>query len=136
MFPPSSLPMSFWNQLLDCACKFKEYQVDTIRENMSLFENKDDETWDEIAEVQKACAQRFFDKCHPIPMNQWICKEGSFKKTLNLNFGKLQGSWNERQHDKYLPQEDFVKRMAERLEITKWEEERLSTVVKVGLTIV
>ncbi|KAJ8038293.1 Cap-specific mRNA (nucleoside-2'-O-)-methyltransferase 2 [Holothuria leucospilota] len=132
MFPPSSLPMSFWNQLLDCACKFKEYQVDTIRENMSLFENKDDERWDEIAEVQKACALQFFDKCHPIPMNQWICKEGSFKQTLNLSFGKLQGSWNERQLDKDLPQDEFVKRMAERLEITKWEEERLCTIVKVA----
>ncbi|PIK62021.1 putative cap-specific mRNA (nucleoside-2'-O-)-methyltransferase 2 isoform X2 [Apostichopus japonicus] len=119
LLPPSSIPPSFWSQLYKASEKFKDYQMSTIEENMNLYENQDFYAMEEIKEIQRCCAERFYQTCQPIPTAEWICPGKSMKMSKNMSRQKLQGTWHERQSDKKMTHQEVVHRMEDQYRSTE-----------------
>ncbi|XP_071821734.1 cap-specific mRNA (nucleoside-2'-O-)-methyltransferase 2-like isoform X2 [Apostichopus japonicus] len=119
LLPPSSIPSSFWSQLYKASEKFKDYQMSTIEENMNLYENQDFYAMEEIKEIQRCCAERFYQTCQPIPTAEWICPGKAMKMSKNMSRQKLQGTWHERQSDKNMTHQEVVHRMEDEYRSSK-----------------
>lgn len=111
LFTPSSIPLSFWTQLHKASERYKDYQVSTIEENINLYKNPDYYAMEEIKEVQRCCAERFYQNCRPLLTADWICPGEPLRMKNSMTKRKLQGTWQDRQSDKDTSWPEVLHRM-------------------------
>ncbi|XP_077864997.1 cap-specific mRNA (nucleoside-2'-O-)-methyltransferase 2-like [Saccoglossus kowalevskii] len=104
MFSKCDIPESFTSQLIECAKLFKDFQTDTIKNNIRLYQNMSDEEKSHIEQVRNCCLGMYVERfgIKPISVEDRICPD-LYKEEYNMRYFVMTsmkthytGSYNDR----------------------------------------
>uniref|UniRef100_W5K6H4 Cap-specific mRNA (nucleoside-2'-O-)-methyltransferase 2 n=1 Tax=Astyanax mexicanus TaxID=7994 RepID=W5K6H4_ASTMX len=102
MFPNSSIPDSFLKQHEEICTFFHSLQINTIQENLQLFNTMSDEHRRRLDKLRECAAQSYIQRFQVqfLPRKRWVCRGGP------MNWGKpcqrkQMGSFNQRKEIKF-----------------------------------
>ncbi|XP_071802442.1 cap-specific mRNA (nucleoside-2'-O-)-methyltransferase 2-like [Asterias amurensis] len=100
LFPASDIPSSFLSQLRNCTSIFKDYQMKTISQNISLYPTMSDEERHHLTQVREYCCQAYVEHyaVHSIRKQEKICSDMSKGKNTRAAMGMFSKTSTKRLH--------------------------------------
>lgn len=93
IFPLSSIPKSFLQQVEECMSYFTNLQINAIKENLMLYPLKDDKIIQQLNDLKEVCVKEYVQRYHvdsSIICNYWKLyqpkKQVCFISVFNIKF--------------------------------------------------
>ncbi|XP_003791426.1 cap-specific mRNA (nucleoside-2'-O-)-methyltransferase 2 [Otolemur garnettii] len=114
LFPHHVIPESFLKRHEECCAFFHKYQLDTISENIRLFEYMEKEEQTKLNNLRDCAVQYFMQKFQlkPLSRNNWLVKKSTIGCSTNTKWlgqrNRYFKTYNERKMLETLPWKDKV----------------------------